>query len=171
MTTLYDITAEWQRLQDLIMEHGGDCEHPDVQAALASLEGDLEVQLQEKVEGYCKVIREMEADADKFKREMERLGDRKRAIENATKQMKQRLRERLEAIGQTKVKAGTFAVSVRPAGGKPGVDVMLPPALLPERFQRVKVEPDIEVIREAINLGEPIDFAVIRERGMTLSIR
>ena len=65
----------------------------------------------EKVEGYCKVIKQLQSDVDMYKGEIERLTARKKTAENGIDRMKNALLAFLQLSGQDKVKAGTFTVS------------------------------------------------------------
>ncbi len=42
---------------------------------------------------------------------------------------------------------------------------------MPERFQRVLVEPDKEAIRTALEAGEELSFAYLAERDLHLRIK
>ena len=67
---------------------------------------------EEKLESYCAVIRELEADADKFKAEKERLASKQKTAENSVKRMKQAIADYLHATNAEKAKAGTFSVAI-----------------------------------------------------------
>ncbi len=56
-------------------------------------------------------------------------------------------------------------------GFKPKVfDESKPVEELPERFQRVSVEPDTKAIRQALESGEELDFARLGDRGASIRI-
>ncbi len=65
--------------------------------------------------------------------------------------LKGRLKAHLEATEQNKVRTKRFNISVRTAGGKQALKLNLEnPLELPERFQRVIIEPDNTALREAL---------------------
>ena len=65
----------------------------------------------EKVENYCKIIKQLQADSDMFKAEADRIAARKRTAENAIERLKTALLDFMTASKQEKIQAGTFSVS------------------------------------------------------------
>lgn len=104
MATLYELTAQATALYEMLQ-----AEEIDEQVFNDTLEA---MGTGEKVEGYCKIIKQLQSDVDMFKGEIERLSTRKKTAENAIDRMKAALLLFLQQTGQDKVKAGSFAVSV-----------------------------------------------------------
>lgn len=100
MATLYEMTENAKMLYELLQS-----EEIDEQAVTDTLEA---MGTDEKLESYGKIIRQMQADADMFKAELDRLTVKKRVSDNAVERMKNAVKEFLKAIGQKKVKAGAF---------------------------------------------------------------
>ncbi len=100
MATLYEMTENAKLLYELLQS-----EEIDEQAVTDTLEA---MGTDEKLESYGKIIRQMQADADMFKTELDRLTVKKRVSDNAVERMKTAVKDFLEAIGQKKVKAGAF---------------------------------------------------------------
>ena len=67
---------------------------------------------EEKLESYCKVIRQLEADAEMLKAEKERIDKKIKVSENAINRMKKAVMEFMKASGSTKSSAGTFTVAL-----------------------------------------------------------
>ena len=67
---------------------------------------------EEKLESYCKVIRQLEADAEMLKAEKERIEKKKKTVDNSIDRMKKAVIEFMKASGTTKSTAGTFTVAV-----------------------------------------------------------
>lgn len=67
---------------------------------------------EEKLESYCKVIRQLEADAEMLKAEKERIDKKIKVAENAVNRMKKAVMEYMKASGSTKSTAGTFTVTL-----------------------------------------------------------
>lgn len=103
MATLYEMTQNAKYLYELLQ-----AEEIDDQTFNDTLEA---MGAAEKVESYCKVIKQLQSDVDMFKGEIDRLTARKKAAENGVDRMKAALLMYLQESGQDKVKAGSFAVS------------------------------------------------------------
>lgn len=102
MATLYEMTAQATALYEMLQ-----AEEIDVQTFNDTLEA---MGAAEKVESYCKVIKQLQADEEMFKQEIERLTARKATAKNAVDRMKAALLTYLQQTGQDKVKAGSFSV-------------------------------------------------------------
>ena len=108
MSTLYELTNDYMNLLEL-------AEDPDIdeQAFMDTLEG-IEGALEDKAEGYAKVIRTLEGDAAACDAESKRLRNKKQAIERNIDRMKAALQMAMEATGKRKfLCAMTEHISVR----------------------------------------------------------
>lgn len=148
--TLYDLTAEMLDLSDLLTS--GDIDDQTYTDTLESLQFDTEA----KLEGYAKLVRSMEAEAEAYKAEADRFAAKRKAAENAATRMKERVNTYLLATGQEKAKAGLFSWSQ----GQPSTEVV-DKKLIPAKFARQKVEIDFPLtpIKEAILAGEVVPGA------------
>ena len=68
--------------------------------------------LDKKIESICGVLRNLEAEAEAFKAEKERLAARERTARNAVDRLKAYLVENVKTLGAKTVKVGTFALSL-----------------------------------------------------------
>lgn len=103
MATLYELSAQANALYEMLQG-----EEIDEQTFADTLES---LGAAEKVESYCKLIKQLQSDTEMFKGEIDRLTARKKTAENGVERMKAALLTFLQASGQDKVKAGSFAVS------------------------------------------------------------
>jgi len=103
MSNLYEMTIEAKALYDLLQND----EIPE-EAFHDTLEG---IGANEKVESYCKIIRQLEADSEAFKLEKQRFANKQLQSENSIKRMKKSLLDFLNASGQTKINTKLFTVS------------------------------------------------------------
>ena len=150
MATLYEMTAQASELYELLQN-----EEIDEQTFLDTLEA---IGTEEKVEGYCQVIKELQADLDKFKAESDRLAARMKTTKNGIDRMKNSLLTFLSASGQSKVKAGTFSVSV----GTSKQTNILDESLIPAEFKIPQPDKiDKKAIKDAIENGQDVEGAEI----------
>ena len=68
--------------------------------------------LDKKIESICGVLRNLEAEAEAFKAEKERLAARERTARNAVDRLKAYLVDNVKTLGVKTVKVGTFALSL-----------------------------------------------------------
>ena len=105
--TLYELTDEYLQLLQWAEE-----EDLDEQALADTLDG-LGAEIEDKADGYAKVIASLNADIDGIKAELDRLKDRKTRIEANVKRMKSALQGAMTATGKTKFKTALFSFSVQ----------------------------------------------------------
>lgn len=102
---LYDLTEQYNDLLDLAQEGG---EGVDYAVMLDGLEGAIG----DKLDGYAKIIRTLEAEAEALKAEGLRLSQRKTSIENNVARMKDAMKHGMLRIGLDKHKSPLFSVSI-----------------------------------------------------------
>ena len=106
MSTLYELKNDWQELMDML-EEGAD---EDV--IRDTLEG-LDYEIEQKADGYARVIRNMESDIAGLKTEIDRMTDRKHSLENNVSYLKRNLQEAMEVTGKTKFKTDLFSFGIQ----------------------------------------------------------
>lgn len=104
--TLYEITADMMELQALLLEA------PDDECLNDTLES-VEFDLQNKVDGYCKVMANIQEKIDAMSKEIKRLQDRKKVAENAKDRLKSAISNALEVMDKDRVEGKLFTVSMR----------------------------------------------------------
>ena len=148
MSTLYEMTQQATELYEMLQ-----AEEIDEQTFSDTLEA---MGAGEKIEGYCQVIKQLQADADMFKAEAERIAARKKTAENSIERMKTALLTYLQQTGQAKVKAGTFSVSLAQTKKVNITDeTKLPPEYLIEQPAKI----DKAGIKKALQEGAEINGA------------
>ena len=107
--TLYELTGEMLQLQSILEEE----DNPEyIRIALDTMEG-LEGEIEAKADGYARIIRNLTADVEGLKVEIERLNNRKRTIENNISSLKNRLEDSMIQIGKEKFKTELFSFNIQ----------------------------------------------------------
>jgi hypothetical protein len=174
--TLIELTSDLQHLDDLLETIDLDNIPVELQTAVDEL---LEHKVAthsavlEKLDNYAALIQNRAYWAVTRKAELERLSKLIESDQKAIDFLKGRLKAHLEATNQKKLRTKRFNISVRTAGGKQSLRLNLEnPLDLPERFQRVIVEPDNTALREALEADDPEakEVAYLAERTTYLAI-
>ena len=145
MASLYDLTQDMLYLQGLLEE--GEI---DEQVYLDSVEAMC---VEGKIENICKFVKNLEYKAAAYKAEIDRMSARKKTIENSISRLKESMLAHMVTVGQKKVEAGVFTVSV---GHSKSVRVW-DETMLPEQYlipQPCKV--DKTAISKALKAGEEV---------------
>lgn len=161
MATLFDLTGKWLELYDM-------ADDPDMDADMwfDTIEG-LEGEIEDKADGYAKVITQLNADATAIKAEEDRLYRRRTTIENRIKNMKSRLQGMMEITGKKKIKTELFSFGIQknPASVVIDDEKMIPGEFLIPQAPKI----DKTAIKDALKAG--VDMAGIAHLEQTQSLR
>lgn len=163
MARLYELTSDLLLLQEMLEEAVDD------QCLLDTLEG-VQGEYEIKLEAYCKVIKNLEADMDALKAEAKRLTDKRKVLENNVDRLKKAMFDSMKATGTDKIKGTLFTVAIQRNGGKLPVIVDVDTSELPDELVKVVESPDLEAIGKLLEAGE-CKYAHFGERGESLRIR
>ena len=161
--TLYEITGDYLRLLEMMEDQDTVMDTQVLADILDAIEGEFEI----KSDGYARVIRELEADAQKYETEIRRMQGRMEVIKNRTKMIKNHLFDSMKATGKLKFKTDLFSFSIQKNGGLQPLEIVSDMEI-PDEYCRK--EPDNTKIRDALKDGKELPFAVLKERGEHLSI-
>jgi predicted nuclease with TOPRIM domain len=163
MSRLYEITGNLLTLQEMLEDSVDD------QCLLDTLEG-VQGEYEIKLESYCKVIKNLEADMNALKAEEERLSNKRKTLENNVKRLKKAMFDSMKATGIDKVKGQLFSISIQRNGGKTPVVVDVVTDKLPDNCVKVVKSPDLEALAKLIDAGG-CKYAHYGERTESLRIK
>lgn len=170
---LYDIAADYRRLQDML--DAADTPEEMRQTlidTLESLSGDFE----DKVENMAALIAEYKATIEGCAAEIQRLTAKKLRAENAIDSIKKYIMAEMQFAGIQKVKAGTWQISIAKNGGKAPIVWKIEPEdldleTLPEKYVKRTETINTATVRETLEAGGFLSFAELGERGESLRIK
>lgn len=94
MAALYELTSEFLQLMDMLEDE--ECDEQCIMDTLESVEYEIE----DKADGYAKIIKSLESNVDGLSKEADRLITRKKTYENRIKWLKQNLEMCMRATGK-----------------------------------------------------------------------
>ena len=170
--TLLDITEDMAAIDELLAESGGEIT-PETEGTLDAWFAELDTNFTGKVDNYCALITEIESRAAVRKAEADRLYDRAKIDENASKALRERLRFVWELRAMGKVQTSRYTVALAKNGGKAALDVRVGAEDLPAWAVKTEtvVTVDKDAIRARLDAGEQLDFASLMQRGNRISIK
>ena len=165
MSTLYELTADFMMLLEM-------AEDPDTDpVAFEDTMEALGLEIEDKADGYAKVVRQLEANVAACKAEMLRLKTAAMVMENNIKRMKGNLQDSMEVTGKRKFKTPLFSFNIQknpPSLVLDEVDTARIPAdyLIPQ-------EPKIDTakLKNDIKAGKDLDGIAHLESGYSLRIK
>ncbi len=106
-STLYELTEQYMML--LEMAEDPDADPETIAGTFEALEGEIE----DKADGYARIIRELEAQETALKNEEARLAAKRTSISNNIRNMKNSLQDAMVATGKTKFKTELFSFGIQ----------------------------------------------------------
>lgn len=156
---LYELTQNYRNLESLL-DNLGEQEGLTIEMIHGAL-GQVEDDINTKIENTCKVIKEIEADSIGIDEEIKRLSDLKKQRENAVKKLKEYVEFEMNGIGLTKVEGKLFKISFR----KSKVVKVIDETKIPKEFIKIKTTETISKtdLGKALKNGEIIEGAELVE--------
>lgn len=166
MSRLYDLIPAYAGVMTEMENCIGD---PERMAMLMDTLESIEMAVEVKADGYCKMIAMLD-DTAGIEAESKRLAERARAQRNAAAGLKQRLQQAMEAMGRDKIKTDLFTVAIQ--NNPPALSVtdeMAIPTqymvLIPEHYTVDKAK-----VKDALKYGQAVPGAELTQ-GRSLRIR
>lgn len=160
MATLYDLSERYQN----VLEIAEMLDQEQLEEALKGIDDEID----NKADGYAKVIKELEAQDNAIKDEIKRLSDRKSAINNNIKRMKESLQEQMLLMDKRKIKTPFFSFNIQ--NNPPSLSI-LDESHIPKRFYEEQ-DPKLNKreLLKALKDGEELEGVEIKQ-GESLRIR
>lgn len=154
MGTLYELKSEYIQLRDM----AGD---PDISPeALRDTMDAINGELEDKADGYAKVIRELEAEEAGLDAEIKRLQARKSAVSGNKGRIKDALESAMRETGKLKFKTALFSFGIQknpPSVAILSENIPLDYLVVPEP------QPDKKRILAELKAGASFDWAELKQ--------
>lgn len=162
MSNLYNLTSNYEAVLNMLYD-----EDVDLQMILDTAEA-IEGEIEDKANGYAKIIKELEAKQNARKEEAKRLTESAKVFENRIKALKNNLYNSMKTTGKTKFVTDLFSFSIAKNGGKQTLTI---DGDVPEEYTKTIIENDNDKIRQALEEGKELPFAHLEPRGESLRIK
>lgn len=164
-TSLFNLTAELQHIQSVMMNSEGD----ELPQELIEWLDSTQEGFDRKVEGYCAVIGELEAIAAARKTEADRIYALGQLSQNHADRMKVALKDAMLKLETPKLETTRYKVWVQNAGGK--LPLQIEEEDVPHDIKKIQLVTDKEKIREMLESGAQLPYAKLLPRGTVLRIK
>lgn len=129
-----------------------------------SIEADMET----KADNYAYVFSAIDGDVTVIDAEISRLSARKKSLMSRKESLKGLLEMAMRATGNLKFKTALHSFAIQKNGGKKPLDII---SDVPEQYMMLEPKVNTQLIREELEAGTELPFAVLRERGESVRIR
>ena len=165
MSTLYELTGNYITLMDMLDDP--DVDPITLMDTLDAVEGELD----EKAENYGRIIRNLEAESEAIRTEVDRLSRRRKTIENNIDSLKKRLQMAMELTNRPKIDTPLFKFYIQK--NAPSVVVDLDDLQdMPMEYLTYH-EPTVNkaAIKDALKAGLNLEGIAHLEQSQSLRIR
>lgn len=162
MSTLYNLTSDYENILNMLYD-----ENIDEQMILDTLES-IEGEIEDKADGYAKIIKELEAKKNAREEEAKRLTDSAKVFKNRVNTLKQNLFNSMKQTGKTKFETNLFSFNIVKNGGKQTLTI---DGEVTKEYTKTVIENDTDKIRQALESGKNLPFAHLEPRGESLRIK
>lgn len=161
MSSLYELTGDWLKLQDMLESEDFDKE--TIKTTIECMEYEIEI----KANNYGKLIKNLEINKKSIEgtkkaiqKEIKRLNDKEKAIENKIRFLKENLGNTMRIMKKNKIKTEFFTFYFTKTKK---VNILDNEKALNSKY--IRNNPEIDKIRllKAMENGEIFDFADIKE--------
>ena len=158
--SLYNITSEQQRINDLLMDTGGELT-PEIEEALLINNDNFAI----KAEGYAVSIHKFDSFIEAADAEIKRLTALKKSATGAKTRLKDTLAYAMEVFGYDKVDLGLHKLSFRTSQAVNITDEVR----IPNNYIKVETKIDKESLKRDLKAGLVIEGAeLITNRNLQL---
>lgn len=170
---IYQLRQDYSELMDYLynghFEYDMEGDNKECIAQICKKGFDLD--FKDVADDFCKIIREMDLDADKRISEGKRLIESGQEMLSRANGLKEYLKDSMIMTDNTKIKTDLFTLSVCKNGGKTPIDI--DDENVPQEYKQevVTYKVDSNKIREQLDEGVILPFARFRERGTHLRIK
>lgn len=155
MANIYQLTNDFLYVQTLIEE--GELDLEMIQNTLECLDYEIE----EKAEGYAKIIKNLTAEIEGLKKEEERLANKRKSIENNIANLKKNLETAMILTGKKKFKTNLFSFNIQK--NPPSVKI-LDETKIPKKFKIPQPDKiDNKGILQELKNGAKFDWVEITQ--------
>lgn len=152
MAKLYELIDDLNKIQDMI-------DDPECEVSAECLEDtfeSLDFEFSEKIEMYCKLVKNVKSSIDQIAIEAKRLATKKKALENKLGNLKQSVAYAMIQTNRAKMKTPLFSLYGLKTDKLDITDKEVPDEY---KKERVTKEADKVKIKEALDNGEVLSFA------------
>lgn len=165
MPSLYDLTDQYRTLEEAA--YNDELDYDEFEQLLLKIEDSIE----DKVDGYCRIIASIKGDAQALKDEEARLEARRLSLENRVSHLKTALTVAMDAQGKQKIKTRLYTVYHTTRNSLEITDLDAVPPEYVKPHKRAETDVDKKAITDYImETGEILPFARLTAKR-SLNIR
>lgn len=164
MNELFNVVGQYREVYEMLTDP--EVDEQVVNDTLEGLMGEIEVH----AAGLIPVLDRIDMEIETCKKHKDEWAAAEKIRKNRKARLTDLIKNAMVSIGKNEIQAGDVTFKLQNAGGKLPL-IVDENATVPERFTKIIIENDNELIRKALDDGEDLDFARFGERSKVLKIK
>ena len=164
MNELFSLVGQYKDVYEMLTDP--DIDDEVVYDTLEGLMGEMETH----AEGLATLIHRVDMELDVCKKNKDEWALAEKVRKNRKARLTDMIKAAMSELGVTEIKAGDETFKLSKAGGKLPL-IVDADAVVPEKYTKITIENDNELIRKALDSGEFLEFARYGERSTVLKIK
>lgn len=164
MNELFNLVGQYNQVYEMLTDPDVDIQ--TVQDTLEAILGEIEANAAQIVP----ILERLDMEIDACKKHEAEWNKRRKVRENNYKWLKAQIIGAMDAIGQKTIQAGDVTFNIQNVGGKQAIEYV-DGVTVPEKYTKLTIETDNDLVRKALDAGEELNFAHFAPRGRTLRIK
>lgn len=161
---LFALVGQYQQAYDILTDP--EIDEQIVKDTLEGLMGEIEVTAAQLVP----ILNRLDMEIDACKKQAAEWAERKRIRENSRDRLKGMIMAAMDTLGTKELEAGDVSFKVQNAGGQLAIEYV-DGVTVPEKYTKLTIETDNQLVRKALDAGEELPFAHFAPRGRYLKIK
>ena len=164
MSELFSLVGQYQQAYDILTDP--EIDEQIVKDTLEGLMGEIEVTAAQLVP----MIERLDMEIDACKQHAAEWSARKKVRENSRDRLKAEIMAAMDMLGKKEIDAGDVTFKIQNAGGQLAIEYV-DGVTVPEKYTKLTIETDNQLVRDALDRGEELNFAHFAPRGRYLKIK
>lgn len=162
MNELFCLAGKYKEVYEMMTDP--EIDEEVVNDTLEAIVGEIEVEAAHLIPIFERMDMEIEA----CKKHKDEWAQAEKVRKNRRDRLWDMVKDTIVAMKKTDLEAGDVTLHIQNAGGKLPLII---DGTVPERFTKLTIENDNDLIRKALDAGEDIDFAHYGERSKVMKIK
>lgn len=162
MNELFNLVGQIKEVYEMITDP--EIDEQVVNDTLEGLMGELSVQ----AAGIVKLRDRLDMEIEACKKQKDEWATAEKVRKNRKKRLDDLIKMTMTQLNVNEIEAGDVLLTIKNAGGQLPLIV---DGKVPEKYTKVTIETDNDLIRKALDGGEKLDFAHYGERSKSIKIK
>lgn len=164
MNELFNLVGQYKEVYEMLTDP--EIDEEVVNDTLEGLMGEIEVH----AAGMIPILDRMDMEIEACKKHKDEWASAEKIRKNRKARFVDMIKATMVMLGKDEIEAGDVTIKLQNAGGKAPL-IIDEGATVPERFTKITIENDNDLIRKALDSGEELDFARYGQRSKVLKIK